>query len=76
MSKWNPCKRRDFIRKLKRLGFEGPYPGTRHQLMRYGSRRLTIPSNSEFSVPQLRMLIRQVENVIGREITPGEWSGL
>lgn len=33
MSRWTPCKRRDFIRKLRKLGFEGPYSGTRHQFM-------------------------------------------
>jgi len=76
MSKWNPCKRRDYIKKLQHLGFEGPYPGTRHQLMRYGHRRLTVPGNSEFSVPQVRMLVHQIETIIGREITLDEWNKL
>ncbi len=24
MNRWTPCKRRDFIRRLRKLGFEGP----------------------------------------------------
>ena len=27
MGKWAPCKRRDFIRKLKRVGFDPPRTG-------------------------------------------------
>jgi len=38
--------------------------------------RMAIPSNVEYSVPQLRMLIREVEGIIGRKITVEEWDGL
>ncbi len=73
MSRWTPCKRRDFIRRLRQLGFDGPFSGTRHQFMIYGQHRLAIPSNSDYSVPQLRMMIREIESIIGREITIDEW---
>lgn len=53
MSRWTPCKRREFIRRLRVLGFEGPFSGTRHQFLTYQLHRLTIPSNEEYSVPQL-----------------------
>ena len=76
MSRWTPCKRRDFIRRLRQLGFDGPFSGTRHQYMIYQRHRLAIPSNAEYSVPQLRMMIREVEEIIGREITVEEWSRL
>jgi len=76
VSRWTPCKRRDFIRRLRQLGFEGPYSGTRHQFMVYQQHRLTIPLNVEYSVPQLRMLIREVEEIIEREITPETWNNL
>jgi hypothetical protein len=76
MSRWAPCKRRDFIRRLKRLGFEGPFSGARHQFMVYGQHRLAIPSNAEYSVPQLRMLLQEVERIIGREVTVDEWQRL
>jgi predicted RNA binding protein YcfA (HicA-like mRNA interferase family) len=73
MSRWQPCKRRNFVRKLRALGFEGPYSGARHQFLVHGSHRLTIPSNAEYSVSQLRMMVRQAEAVLGREISPAEW---
>jgi predicted RNA binding protein YcfA (HicA-like mRNA interferase family) len=76
VSRWTPCKRRDFIRKLQQLGFEGTFSGTRHQFMIYQQYRLTIPSNSEYSVAQLRMMLQEVESIIGREITIEEWNRL
>ena len=76
MSRWTPCRRRDFIRRLRRLGFDGPYSGTRHQFMVYEQHRLTIPSNVEYSVPQLRMMVREVEDIIESEITADRWSNL
>lgn len=76
MSRWLPCKRRDFIRRLREIGFDGPFSGTRHQFMVYEQHRLTIPTNAEYSVPQLRMMIQEVEEIIGREITADEWNKL
>jgi len=76
MSRWTPCKRSAFIRRLRELGFEGPVSGTRHQFMTYDQRRLTIPSNTEYSVPQLRMMLREIEPIIGREVTLDEWHSL
>lgn len=76
MSRWTPCKRRDFIKRLRHLGFDGPYSGTRHQFMVYQQHRLTIPSNAEYSVPQLRMMLDEVSQIIGREIPLDEWNRL
>ena len=76
MSQWSQCKRRDFIRRLRKLKFDGPFSGTRHQFMIYGQQRLAIPSTPEYSVPQLHMMIREVEGIIGREITLEEWERL
>jgi hypothetical protein len=76
LSRWIPCKRRDFVKKLRRIGFEGTYFGTRHQFMVYGQHRLTIPSNDEYSVPQLRMMIGEVEGILEQEITLDEWNSL
>ena len=76
MSRLNPCKRRDFIKKLRKLGFDQPRSGTRHQFMIYQQYRLTIPSNAEYSVPQLKMMIKEVENIMSREITIDEWNQL
>ncbi|MFM6062079.1 MAG: hypothetical protein ACKO1G_19960 [Microcystis aeruginosa] len=44
--------------------------------MVYQQHRLTIPSNSEYSVPQLRMMIREVETIIARQINIDEWNEL
>ena len=74
MSRWIPCKRRDFIKKLRELGFEGPYSGTRHQFLLYGNYRLAIPSNEEYSVPQLKMMLKEVSDLLGREISLEEWT--
>ena len=76
MGGWRPLKRRDFIRKLRALGFDGPYSGTRHQFMVLGQHRQTIPSNSEYSVPQIRMLLRQVESILEHPVSLEKWSSL
>jgi len=76
MPKWSPCKRSDFIRRLRQLGFQGVFSGAKHQFMVIGQNRLTLPSNAEYSVPQLRMMLREAEVMIGREITSDEWAAL
>lgn len=38
--------------------------------------RLAVPSNAEYSVAQLRMMIREVEAILGRTVPLDEWSGL
>ncbi len=73
MSRWTPCKRREFIRRLRVLGFDGPFSGTRHQFLVYGENRLTIPSNEEYSVPQLKMMLHEIQVIIGRKISLREW---
>ena len=67
MSRWSPCKRHEFVRRLRKLGFEGPYSGTKHQFMLFQNNRLTIPSNKEYSVPQFKMMLKEVERNIERE---------
>jgi len=76
VSRWTPCKRRDFVLRLRQLGFDGPFSGTRHHFLVYKQYRLAIPSNHEYSVPQLRLMIKEVEEIIGHEITADEWRRL
>jgi len=76
MAGWHPIKRRDFIRKLRTLGFSGPFRGTRHEFLVLEQHRQAIPSNSEYSVPQLKMLLRQVEAALGRRISAEDWDAL
>jgi len=61
---------------LRRLGLDGPFVGGQHHFMVWGTERLSIPSNAEYSVPQLRVLIREVEAVIGRSVPLEEWQTL
>jgi hypothetical protein len=76
VGRWTPCRRRELIRRLRQLGFDAPFSGTRPQFMLYQARRLAIPSNAEYSVPQMRVMIRDVEEIGGREITLVEWNRL
>jgi hypothetical protein len=76
VSRWIPCKRHDFIRRLRKLGFAGPFSGTRHQFMIFSQRRLAIPSNPEYSIPQLRVMIREVEGILERQISADHWNKL
>ncbi|MEA3471432.1 MAG: type II toxin-antitoxin system HicA family toxin [Thermodesulfobacteriota bacterium] len=76
MGKWNPCKRREFIKKLKKVGFKPPEPGGSHFYMRYGTYTLTLPSNKEYSVPQVKMLLNEIEQGIKKEISSDEWESL
>ena len=64
------------MRRLRALGFDGPFSGTRHQFMVSGQHRQTVPTNSEYSVPQIRMLLRQVESILGRVVSLDEWNSL
>jgi hypothetical protein len=44
--------------------------------MRYHSYTLTLPGNPEYSVPQLRMLLREVERGTGIRTDGERWSRL
>ena len=41
--------------------------------MRYGTHTLPIPNNPEYSVPQLKMLLKEVEYILGKKISLDEW---
>ncbi len=76
MTQWAPCKRRDFIKRLRNLGFDGPYSGTRHQFMIYKTYRLAITSNREYSVPQLKMMLNEIEKIVDKKISANDWNTL
>jgi hypothetical protein len=44
--------------------------------MVYGRHRLAIPSQQEYSLPQLRVMIGEVEAILGRKIPAEQWSAL
>ncbi len=61
---------------MRRLGFSAPEPGGRHFFMRHRQYTLPLPADSEYSVPQLRMLLREVERGTGIRIDAERWAGL
>ena len=42
MPAWGPISRRDLLRALRRLGFDGPFSGGRHQFMVHGDKDIGI----------------------------------
>jgi hypothetical protein len=52
MPSFAPIKRRDLIRYLIQMGFDGPYSGGRHQFM--------VKGHSRYSFP-IRMMVTSVE---------------
>jgi predicted RNA binding protein YcfA (HicA-like mRNA interferase family) len=59
-----PISLREFIRRLRALGFEGPEAGGRHQMMIKGELRLPIP-NPHGSQDIDDALLRRVLRVAG-----------
>jgi len=57
----SPISRRELIRRLGRLGFDGPFTGGRHEFMVRGERRLILPNphRGEIGVDLLARLLRQ-----------------
>jgi predicted RNA binding protein YcfA (HicA-like mRNA interferase family) len=76
MARWAPCKRKDFIAKLRKLGFESPEPGGRHFYMRHGAFTFTLPNNTEYSIPQIKMLLKEIEEGIKKKISLEDWQKL
>jgi predicted RNA binding protein YcfA (HicA-like mRNA interferase family) len=62
MPKLAPIKRKDLIRYLRNLGFDGPYAGGKHGIMRKGDITQPIPNphgSKEFSKEFLIRLLKQ-----------------
>ncbi len=56
-----PVKRKDLIRYLKQLGFDGPYSGGKHQFVLKGSTTLRIPNPHQGDIGKelLNRILRQ-----------------
>jgi predicted RNA binding protein YcfA (HicA-like mRNA interferase family) len=61
LSKLAPVSRGELIRRLKKLGFEGPYPGRPHPYMKKGSLVLTIPNphREDISVDLISKILKR-----------------
>jgi predicted RNA binding protein YcfA (HicA-like mRNA interferase family) len=69
MPSLSPVARRELVRKLKGLGFDGPFPGGKHQWMRRGGFRVTIPNPHGGAIDPgfIRRILRQAG------VTLDEW---
>lgn len=58
-----PISRRQLINKLRKLNFQGPYSGGKHQFMKKGPLKLRIPNphKGEISVSLLAEILRQAD---------------
>ncbi|NOZ59720.1 MAG: type II toxin-antitoxin system HicA family toxin [Euryarchaeota archaeon] len=61
MSKLTPVSWRELVRRLRELGFEGPYYGGKHPFMIKGDLTLTIPNphRKKIGVPLLSKILKQ-----------------
>ena len=61
MPAWGPVSRRQLIAVLRRLEFEGPFSGAKHQFMVRGDRVLTIPNphRGDLGGELLALVLRQ-----------------
>lgn len=61
MPSFAPIKRRDLIRALKLLGFDGPFTGGNHQYMSKGELKVRIPNphKGDISVGLLARVLNQ-----------------
>ena len=70
-SKPGSVKRIELVARLKRLGFEGPFAGGKHQFLVRGTVRLTLPNphRTEIGLGLLKRILDQAG--ISRE----DWEG-
>ena len=72
MPPFGPIKRRELIKNLRKLGFEGPYAGGRHQYMIRQGFRLAIPNPHQGDIS--RDLLKRILRVAG--ISREEWEAI
>jgi predicted RNA binding protein YcfA (HicA-like mRNA interferase family) len=72
MPAFGPIARRELIRLLKQLGYEGPYSGGRHQFMVRGSTTIRIPNPHQGNIG--RELLARILRQAG--IDRSEWERL
>ncbi len=62
MLKLSPLKREVLVSKLRKLGFEGPFPSARHQYMKRSREKIFIPNphGKDIGLPIVRKILNQV----------------
>ena len=68
MPSLTPCKRREFIRKLKSLGYEGPFAGGKHRYMsrsntatKPGAQTITVPNTDINDIGLLKRILKNAK---------------
>lgn len=62
--------RKEFIKRMKACGFDGPFAGGKHQYMAKGSLKVRIPNphgNNEIHIGLVKEILRQAD------ITQEDW---
>ena len=61
MPTFGPVSRRELVAALRRLGFQGPYAGGKHQFMQRGGVSVTLPNphQSDIGRELLARILRQ-----------------
>jgi len=64
-----PCARGELLRKLRKLGFAGPFSGGKHSYMTRGGYRQIIPNphGKQISSELVKEILKQAN------ISPDEW---
>ena len=72
MPAWGPLRRRGLIAGLRRLGFEGPFSGGKHQFMLRGEVVITIPNPhaGDIGIALLKLVLEQAG------VSRKEWEGV
>lgn len=72
MAELRPLGWQDLIKRLNRLGFDGPYHGGKHPYMIKGDLVLTVPNphRKEIGVPLLSKILKQAQ--VSKEAWLGE----
>lgn len=65
-----PVSRRELVRRLGTLGFQGPFKGSDHDYMVRGETRVTIPNLHKGKDIGVRLLIQVLK---GAEIDRANW---
>jgi predicted RNA binding protein YcfA (HicA-like mRNA interferase family) len=72
MPPFGPVKRKDLVRYLGQLGFEGPYSGGKHQFMVKGDITIRVPNPHQADIG--RELLRRILHQAG--ISMDDWEKL
>ncbi len=72
MPHFGPIKRRELIGAFRKLGFDGPFSGGKHQFMVRGQLKIYIPNphGPEISKSLLAKILKQAG------ISKSEWEGM